>query len=60
MNLIPLKEACAMVGSDDPKGRMVRNLWKKGEIIAVKIGRNIMVDRESLEAYINYQIKKQN
>ena len=60
MNLIPLKEACAMVGSDDPKGRMVRNLWKKGEIIAVKIGRNIMVDRDSLEAYINYQIKKQN
>ena len=49
-----------MVGSDDPKGRMIRNLWKRGEIIAVKIGRNIMVDRESLEAYINYQIKKQN
>ena len=60
MNLIPLKEACAMVGSDDPKGRMIRNLWKKGEIIAVKIGRNIMVDKKSLEDYIEYQIRRQN
>ena len=49
-----------MVGSDDPKGRMIRNLWKKGEIIAVKIGRNIMVDKKSLEDYIEYQIRRQN
>ena len=49
-----------MVGSKDDTGRMVRNLWKQGQIVAVKIGRSIMVDQDSLEDYINYQIRRQN
>ena len=60
MNLIPLDEARKMIGSIDPKGRTIRNLWKRGEIVAVKIGRNLLVDSDSLEDYINYQIRKQN
>ena len=60
MNLIPLDEARKMIGSIDPKGRTIRNLWKRGQIVAVKIGRNILVDRDSLEDYISYQIKRQN
>ena len=60
MNLIPLDEARRMIGSVDPKGRTIRNLWKRGQIVAVKIGRNILVDRDSLEDYISYQIKRQN
>jgi len=49
-----------MVGSKDDTGRMIRNLWKQGQIVAVKIGRSIMVDQDSLEDYIAYQIKRQN
>ena len=60
MRLIPLKEASQMVGSKDDTGRMIRNLWKQGQIVAVKIGRSIMVDQDSLEDYINYQIRRQN
>ena len=60
MRLIPLKEASQMVGSKDDTGRMIRNLWKQGQIVAVKIGRSIMVDQDSLEDYIAYQIKRQN
>ena len=60
MRLIPLKEANQMVGSKDETGRMIRNLWKQGQIVAVKIGRSIMVDQDSLEDYIAYQIKRQN
>lgn len=58
--LIPLKEASKLLGSEDKTGRMVRNLWKKGELIGVKIGRRLLIDEDSLEDYINFQIRKQN
>ena len=58
--LIPLKEASEKLGSKDPDSRMLRNLWKRGEIVAVKIGNKLMVEEQSLEDYIAYQIRRQN
>ena len=58
--LMTLKEVCEVLGSKDPKGRMVRNLRNKGVLDGVKIGRNLMFKESSVNAYIEDQFKKQN
>lgn len=47
------------MGCRDPKGGMVRNLWKKGLIEGAKFGRYLMFKESSVEEYINKQFEYQ-
>lgn len=59
--LLTLKEVSEILGhSKDPKGRFVRELWKKGEIPAAKIGNKLMFRESDIKQYINYQFNSQN
>ena len=58
--LLSLKEVSELLGSKDPKGRMVRDLRTQGKLEAVKIGRNLMFTERSVSNYIDEQIRMQN
>lgn len=58
--LLTLQEVSQLLGSDDPKGRMVRNLRTEGKLEAVKIGRRLLFTERSVENYIRSQLAKQN
>ena len=58
--LLTLREVCELMGSTDPKGRMVRELWKRGSLDGAKIGRNLMFKESSVNAYIEKQFALQN
>lgn len=60
MELLTLKEVSQMLGSRDPKGRYVRNLRRRGILRAVKLGRNLMFDKRSVEEFIENQFRVQN
>ena len=49
-----------MLGSKDPKGRFVRNLRDRGILKCVKIGRNLMFDKKSVDDYIKKEFELQN
>lgn len=57
---LTLPEVCRLLGSEDPKGRMVRRLRDRGELEAVKFGRRLMFKQSSVEKYIERQFKLQN
>lgn len=46
-----------MLGSSDPKGRMVRNMRDK--LDCVKIGRRLLFTEASVNAFILTQLEKQ-
>ena len=58
--LLTLKEVCQMLGSTDPKGRMVRNLQPEGKLEAAKFGRSLMFKESSVKEYIEEQFERQN
>ena len=58
--LLTLQEVCRLLGSDDPKGRKVRNLWKEGKLDGAKFGKRIMFKESSVQNYIDNQFKLQN
>ena len=60
MKLLTLQEVSQMFGSNDPKGRMVRNLRAEGKLEAVKIGRRLLFTERSVEEYIRSQLRMQN
>lgn len=57
--LLTLKEVCQMLGSTDPKGRMVRNLRSQGKLDAAKFGRQLMFKESSVKEYIEKQFENQ-
>jgi len=57
--LLTLKEVCELLGSEDPKGRKVRELWKRGELEGAKFGRKLMFKQSSVEDYIDAQFRLQ-
>ena len=58
--LLTLQQVCELVGSTDPKGRKVRELWKAGKLDAAKFGRRLMFKEQSVQNYIDNQFKLQN
>lgn len=58
--LLTLKEVCELMGSRDPKGRMVRNLRTEGKLEAAKFGRSLMFKESSVKKYIEEQFERQN
>lgn len=58
--LLTLQEVCSILGSDDPKGRYVRNLRDKGVLECARIGRRLMFKESSVERFIEDQFRKQN
>lgn len=58
--LLTLQEVCSILGSDDPKGRMVRNLRDKGVLECAKFGRRLMFKESSVRAYVEAQFNRQN
>ena len=57
--LLTLKEVCAALGCADPKGRYVRELWKKGFIDGAKFGNKLMFKESSVDEFIQHQFKMQ-
>ena len=57
--LLTTKEVSKLLGSNDPKGRYVRELWKNGYIEGAKIGRTLMFKAESVQEFIDYQFRLQ-
>ena len=59
--LLTLKEVSEILGyTKDKKYRFVRELRKRGEIPAVKIGNRLLFKEQDVKDYIDYQFKKQN
>jgi len=58
--LLTLQEVCEILGVDDPKGRYVRDLRKKGILIGAKFGRHLMFKESSLNDFIENQFEIQN
>ena len=58
--LLTLQQVCDLLGSTDPKGRMVRELWKQGKIEGAKFGRRLMFKEKSVCDYINRTFSMQN
>lgn len=58
--LLTLKEVCQILGCTDPKGRMVRELRKNGQIEGAKFGRQLLFKEESVNAYIARTFEFQN
>lgn len=57
--LLTTQEVCKLLGSTDPKGRKVRELWKAGQIDGAKFGRRIMFKERSVQEYIDRQFDLQ-
>ena len=58
--LLTLKEVCEIFGCDDPKGRYVRELRKKGVIEGAKFGNKLLFKESSVRDYIDRQFETQN
>lgn len=58
--LLSTQEVSQLLGSRDPKGRMVRNLWKRGEITGARIGQKILFTADSVDDYIRKRFRDQN
>ena len=58
--LLTLKEVSELLGSKDPKGRMVRELRKKGFLTGAKIGNHLMFKEQEVRDFINNQFAIQN
>jgi len=58
--LLTLKEVCDILGVEDPDGRAVRELRKRGLIEGAKFGRRLMFKESSVQAYIDKQFDYQN
>ena len=58
--LLTLKEVSQIFGCDDPKGRYVRELRKKGLIEGAKFGNKLLFREDSVRAFIDGQFEKQN
>lgn len=58
--LLTLKEVSELLGSKDPKGRMVRELRKKGFLTGAKIGKHLMFREQEVKAFIDKQFAIQN
>lgn len=59
-NLLSLEEVCKLLGCNDPKGRMVRNLRSKGKLTGAKFGRRLMFTESSVRHYIEQTFREQN
>jgi len=57
--LLTLQEVSELLGSEDPKGRKVRDLWKAGYLEGAKFGRRIMFKEKSVQEYIDHQFRLQ-
>lgn len=57
--LLTLKEVSELLGSEDPKGRKVRNLWKAGYLDGAKFGKRIMFREQSVKEYVEHQFRLQ-
>ena len=59
--LLTLKEVSTILcHADDPKGRFVRELRKKGLIEGAKIGNKLLFKESSVQRYIDEQFDMQN
>ena len=58
--LLTLKEVCDIFGCDDPKGRYVRELRKKGIIEGAKFGNKLLFKESSIKSFIENQFELQN
>ena len=59
--LLTLKEVCTILRhTEDPKGRFVRELRKKGLIEGAKIGNRLLFKESSVQRYIDSQFDMQN
>lgn len=58
--LLTLKEVCDILGCDDPKGRYVRELRKKGIIDGAKFGNKLLFKESSIRDFIDKQFELQN
>ncbi len=59
--LLTLKEVSEILGyTKDKQYRFVRELRKRGEIPAAKIGNRLLFKEQDVKDYIDYQFKKQN
>lgn len=60
MELLTLQEVNQIFGLKDPKARYVRNLYKKGLITGAKFGRNLLIEKRSVDDFIAREIRLQN
>lgn len=58
--LLTLKEVCDIFGCEDPKGRYVRELRKKGAIEGAKFGNKLLFKESSVRNFIDSQFERQN
>ena len=58
--LLTLKEVCDIFGCDDPKGRYVRELRKKGILEGAKFGNKLLFKESSVKNFIDKQFEMQN
>lgn len=58
--LLTVQEVSELFGSKDPKGRMVRDLRKKGILPGFKIGNRLLFREQDVKDFINKQYKIQN
>ncbi len=50
-----LKEAAELLGLGSDHGHVVRDMWARGEIQTIKVGRRRCVERSELIAYLQRQ-----
>jgi len=58
--LLTLKEVSEIFGCDDPKGRYVRELRKRGLIDGAKFGNKLLFKESSVRSFIENQFEIQN
>ena len=57
--LLTLKEVCDILGCQDPKGRYVRELRKKGILEGAKFGNRLLFKESSLNTFIRKTFETQ-
>lgn len=60
IKLLTLKEVSELLGSKDPKGRMVRELRRKGILPGAKIAGRLLFREQDVIDYIEKQFAIQN
>lgn len=58
--LLTLAQVSQILGSDDPKGRYVRELRKKGILPGAKFGNKLLFKESEVERFVENQFKAQN